>query len=154
MDSGEKKALADIEKFGCHIIHVIEEGDSPPFSYSVGITRASDAPEVVVIGLEREISHFVVNEYNRRVRDGERFAPGVFYLGFLDAFAVVFEQVHRRHYREYFGWDLWLYGDDRFDVLQLVYPTTSGLWPWDASAPSDFKAWQPLLTASGGREPG
>ena len=41
MDSGEKKALADIEKFGCHIIHVIGEGESPPFSYSVGITRAS-----------------------------------------------------------------------------------------------------------------
>ena len=85
MDAGEQKALDDIEAYGCHVIHVLEDEKGPPFSYSVGVQRTSGAPEVMVIGLKRPIAHFVVNEYNRRVRAGERFAPGARYDGFLRA---------------------------------------------------------------------
>jgi hypothetical protein len=154
MDDQDARVLADIAVYGCHVIHVLEEGDLPPFSYSVGITRASSAPEVIVVGLKRELAHFIVNEYNARVRQGERFNAGAFYPDFLEGFDVTFEQVDRRHYREHFGANLRLYDGDGFEVLQLVYPTTSGVWPWDPGAPESFQAWQPLLTASGGREAG
>ena len=40
-------------------------------AYSM-ISAQLDKTEVVVIGLKRGIAHFVVNEYNRRVRDGGR----------------------------------------------------------------------------------
>lgn len=29
MDKGEEKALNDIEEYGCHILHVMEEGEYP-----------------------------------------------------------------------------------------------------------------------------
>ncbi|MBK6922880.1 MAG: DUF4262 domain-containing protein [Deltaproteobacteria bacterium] len=154
MDAAEKKALEDIERFGCHVIHVLPEGDLPGFSYSVGVQKSVGAPEVIVLGLGREIAHSIVNEYNTRVRGGERFLPGRFYDGFLEGFEVTFERVHRGHYREHLGWDLWLHKGDAFDALQLVYPTTSGVWPWDPVEPNLFRARQPLLTASGGREAG
>ena len=67
MDAAEQKALEDIERYGCHILHIMAEGDLPPFSYTVGIERASNAPELIVIGLKQPIAHFVLNEYNRRV---------------------------------------------------------------------------------------
>lgn len=44
MDDGEKKCLDDIEKYGCHILHIIAEGDLPPFSYSVGIEKSAGQP--------------------------------------------------------------------------------------------------------------
>lgn len=106
---------------------------------------------MIVFGLEREIAHFVVNEYNGRVQAGERFSTGEFYAGFLETFEVTFERVDRRHYREHLGWDLWRYGGDAFEVLQLVYPTTSGVWPRDPDGPDLFGSLQPLLTPSGGR---
>jgi hypothetical protein len=81
MDAGEKKALSDIEEFGCHIIHVLEDEEGPPFVYSVSVQKSSGAPEAMVIGLKQPIAHFVVNEYNRRVRSGERFSPGARYDG-------------------------------------------------------------------------
>ena len=152
MDDEDAAVLADIARYGCHVIHVLEEGGLPPFSYSVGITRASSAPEVIVIGLARKLAHFIVNEYNARVRQGEAFKPGGYYAGFIGGFDVTFERVDRRHYDDHFGWNLHLYGGDGFDVLQLVYPTTSSVWPWEPGAPASFKAWQPLLTASGRRE--
>jgi hypothetical protein len=140
------KALADIEKYGCHVIHVSAEGDLPPFSYSVGIQRSSGAPEVVVIGLKQPISHFAVNEYNRRVRAGERFSSGQRATGFLDGFDILFLAVDRIHYTEYFGWDRWLYRGDNFEVLQLVWPTTKGVWPWQPGAFDGFEKWQPILS--------
>ena len=148
MDAGEKKALADIEQYGCHVIHVAAEDDLPPFSYSVGIQRRSGSPEVVVIGLKQSLAHFVVNEYNRRVRAGEKFTPGELYANFIEGFDITFERVGREFYTEYFGWNLWLYGNPEFEVLQLVYPTTDGEWPWRPNASEWFRAWQPILNSA------
>lgn len=145
MDPGEQKALDDIAEYGCHVIHVLEEGDLPPFVYSVGITRSSGAPELIVIGLKRKMAHFVVNEYNTRVRAGERFEPGQRASGFIGGFDVEFRKVDRSHYREHLGWALWLNNGSDFETLQLVYPSTSGVWPWDPDANEGFRAYQPLL---------
>ncbi len=82
VDPGEQTALADIEQYGCHIVHVLAEGTLPPFSYSVGIQRSSGAPELIAIGLKRPLAHFILNEYNRRVRSGERFGAGQLASGY------------------------------------------------------------------------
>jgi hypothetical protein len=148
IDPREAKALADIDRYGCHVIHVAAEGDLPPFSYSVGIWRSSGNPEVVVIGLKQDLAHFVVNEYNRRVRLGEVFVPGLLYAEFIEGFEVAFEKVDHAFFADYFGWDLWLYEGSQFEVLQLVYPTTTGAWPWQSSASEWFRSWQPILTSA------
>jgi hypothetical protein len=131
MDAAEQKALADIEQYGCHVLHVLGDETGPPFSYSVGVQKTTGAPEVVVLGLAQPVAHFVVNEYNRRVRAGERFEVGARYDGFLEGFAVQVERVAREHYAEYLGWNRWLYGSDDFAVLQILYPTAGGTWPWE-----------------------
>lgn len=146
VDEGEEQALRDIEEYGCHVIHVLAEGESPPFSYSVGIQKAAGRPECVVIGLKQPIAHFVVNEYNRRVRAGDKFVPGEYYAGFIEGFDVLVETVEREFYREYFGWDLWLYDGANFEVLQIIYPTTDGVWPWECDEADWFRTRQPLLT--------
>jgi hypothetical protein len=88
----------------------------------------------------------MVNEYNRRVRAGENFVPGARYSGFIEGFDVLVERVHESHYDEYFGYNRWLYRGSNFEVLQLVYPNTSGVWPWDENADAWFRARQPRLS--------
>jgi hypothetical protein len=149
MTHGDKKVKDNIAKYGCHVLHIAEEGDLPPFSYSVGITQQTGAPEVVVIGLKSDIAHFVVNEYNRRVRAGERFEPGKLYAGFLEGFEVLAQPVPRDAYDEYFGQNLRFYDGPNFEVLQLVYPTTDGVWPWSAEASEYFRNRQPILSPGG-----
>jgi len=148
IDPREAKALADIDRYGCHVIHVAAEGDLPPFSYSVGIWRSSGSPEVVVIGLKQDLAHFVVNDYNRRVRGGEVFVPGLLYAEFIEGFEVTFEKVDNAFFADYFGWDLWFYEGAAFEVLQLVYPSTTGTWSWQPSASEWFRSWQPILTSA------
>ena len=134
-EPGDKKALEDIEEYGCHILHIIEEGEYPRFSYSIGIQKQTGQHDLIVTGLKRDLAHRIINEYNHRVRVGEIFQPNEFYSGFLEKFEVTFKEVEKRHYREYFGWGLWLYKGDDFRVLQLIYPSTSGVWPWDKDPP-------------------
>lgn len=147
MDAREVRVLHDIETYGCHVVHVLEDEEHPPFSYSVGIGKMSKQPEVIVVGLARDLAHFVVNEYNARVRAGETFAAGKRYDGFLDGHAVEFEIVDPRHYHAYLGWNQWLYEGDGFDALQIVYPSTDGEWPWDDEVAESFAEQQPLITA-------
>jgi hypothetical protein len=145
MDAGEQKAIADIEQYGCHVIHVMEEGDLPPFAYSVGIEKTSQAPELIVIGLKQPLAHNVINEYNRRVRGGERFQAGQRVSGFVQGFDCQLRAVDLTQYPEYLGRGLWFYKGAGFRVLQLVYPTVEGIWPWAADASQWFRRRQPLL---------
>jgi hypothetical protein len=145
MDEAEKKCLEDIENFGCHIIHVLAEGDLPPFSYSVGIERSIGHPEIIIIGLQRELAHFMINEYRARAGAGEKFSTGMLVQGFLEGFSCEFRSVSHIFYEKYVGWDIWLYKGNKFRLLQLVYPSTGGVWPWDEEHDSVFQGWQPIL---------
>jgi len=149
MAANDEKTRDDIERYGCTVINVLEEGELPPFAYSIGVTQKTGEPEVVVIGLKRELAHFIVNEYNRRVRGGERFESGQLYSGFVDGFDLLAEEVPLSEYDEYFGRGLRYYDGPRFRVLQLVYPSTAGVWPWSMEASESFRSRQPVLARSG-----
>ena len=149
MSDGDNRTRADIAEHGCTVIHVLGEGDLPPFAYSVGISEKTGRPEVIVIGLKRPMAHFVVNEYNTRVRTGEIFEAGKLYAGFLEGFDVMFKPVPPDVYPEYLGHDLAWYGDWRFKAVQLVYPATDGVWPWAAAASQAFRERQPVLARIG-----
>jgi hypothetical protein len=148
MNAQDRKIREDIENFGCSVMHIAEEGDLPPFGFSVGITQSSGAPEVIVVGLKQPIAHFVVNEYNRRVRAGASFSTAQRSSGFIEGFDVIFLQVDPSNYREYLGYNLWLYDGPNFEVLQIVFPSTSGVWPWEDKADNWFKSRQPILGKS------
>jgi Domain of unknown function (DUF4262) len=146
MNASEKKILHDIEKYGCHVTSVVDpSGESPTFSYSIGIQKTCKAPEVIVVGLNPNLGHEIVNDYRDRVRKGEVFSQGSQYSGFLKHFDVYIEPVDQAHREEYMLSDVWLYGGSAFEAVQIIYPTTSGVWPWEPSATDWFKSHQPLL---------
>jgi hypothetical protein len=149
MDLYKQKALDDIEKYGCHILQVMEEGKEPPFSYSIGMATTYQKPDLCVIGLKEPMAKFVINEYALMLKDGENFEIRKWYSGFLEGFDVCFENVAEKHFRKYFGWGLWYYKELKFQMLQLIYPTTSGIYPWEEHAPQDFMEWQIILTKDG-----
>jgi hypothetical protein len=147
---GDQRTKDDISKYGCSVMHVFDaEGDLPPFAYSIGIQQETGAPEAFVIGLKRQMAHSVINEYNRRTREGERFEIGKYYDGFLGGFEVCIGAVPRSAYDEYFGQNIDFYGGREFDVVQIVYPTTTGVWPWAPEASDSFIQGQPILAKQG-----
>ncbi|NRA68844.1 MAG: DUF4262 domain-containing protein [Pseudobacteriovorax sp.] len=153
MDKFEKKTLQDIKDTGCSIKHVLEESDLPPFSYTIGLNQSYGHPEIIVIGLKRDLAHWILNECNRLISEGSKFACNKSYDGFLDNVSVKFNLVEKRFYEEYLGWGIWLNKGLDFKVLQLLYPTTLGMFPWESDTPEFFKTWQPILNQNIDRIP-
>ena len=82
--------------------------------------------------------HFMVNEYNKRVKAGEEFTENELYDGFIEDFQVTFKAIDPKHYDDYMGSCQWLYNGDDFQVFQIVWPSTSGKWPWDKDASEQY----------------
>lgn len=142
----DAKALNDVNTYGCHVLKVMGEEGLPPFAYSIGIEATSQQPDLLVIGLNLDVGHWIINEYNRRVRQGEIFVPNLPYEDFLEGFPVFFSPMLKDHYRKYLGWGLWLYGGENFRVFQLIYPDTTGRWLWNPAAADDYTRSMPLLS--------
>jgi hypothetical protein len=145
MSDFDQRTLENIARFGCSVLHIPEEDDLPPFSFSVGITKSAAAPELIVIGLRQELAQILINDYHQRVQAGEVFRAGERYTGFLEGFEVALERVAESFYEEYLGYNLGFYAGPNFEVLQLIYPNTEGIWPWQPEADAGFRARQPLL---------
>jgi len=144
--ANDQRVAADIEKFGCHVISVFDPGEkTPSFSYSVGIQSSAGAPEAIVVGVRSSLGHSMVNEYNNQVRRGIQFKRGVLYEGFLDGFAIYVEPAKASLLKEYTLGCNRYYKDKPFSVVQLVYPSTTGVWPWQSAADEWFRVNQPML---------
>ena len=145
-DGDEEKVHADIAAYGLHIINVMEEDDEPPFSYSLGIEKSLGMPDLIVVGLKHELAQSVINECYRQMQAGLQLEPGTRVSGLLGGgFDCVIGDVSAPNYQRYMGWAVWLYQDAQARACQIVFPSTAGVFPWEAQANAGFKQWQPLL---------
>lgn len=148
MNEAEKKIVENIEKHGCHITSVFDNsGEEPSFTYSTGIQTSLNAPEVIVVGLPNKLAASVVNNYLKRLREGETFEEGKFYADFLSGFDITFMRVSKRNKEAFMLSSCW-YHKNTFEALQIIFPTTSGVWPWDKEADKSFHEIQPCLGES------
>ena len=141
----EQKLLQNIEEHGWQSTHVFDDEGEPCFTYSIGIYKCTNQPELIITGLKRELAHWIIGEYNRRLNDGEQFKAGEFYDDFLEGFQVTFKEFDESNYEEYLGSCLWLYGGPDFKAYQLIWPSTKGVWPWDNDASEGYLQMIPKL---------
>lgn len=149
LDKDEQKAIDNINQYGCHVLMILEGDGQPQFTYTIGINKMQSKPDLVIVGLKHELAHLFANGYKDRVLAGEVFLPGKFYPGFLEGFDVCFVNVPKWRYKEYFGWGLWLHQGEDFEMLQMVWPTTDGLWPWNKHKNEYYQWVQPILSEDG-----
>lgn len=146
-DAHERRAIGDIRDYGVHILHVFDsEGVHPRFSYTVGLWHRYAHPEVIIFGLSEELCHAVLNDLNRDILGGQSYRAGQSATEVLEGFRCYFEAIPSQYFKEFFGWDLWFYEGDHFEAVQMIWPNTKGIFPWDARASEELKWLEPLLT--------
>ena len=150
-DESEQKALDDIREFGHHLIAVGEKDEGPGFVYSIGLFENYAHPEIIIIGLRQKFAHILINNIAFDIKEGKTFTSGEFHEGVLDDFLCYFGEVAADQYREYVGWARWFYGGDGFPLVQCVYPTTNGVFPWESEFPEDLR-WSCQMLASPPKE--
>lgn len=142
----EKKLVYDVEKHGCHIISVREEGGFPGWCYTVGLTDVLGCPELIVIGLKPDVAHSLLNECAGRLQQGLRLRDGQRAEGLISNVECEFRAIEKRWIRQTMGYAVWYNRGDEFAVLQCVYPDLNNRFPWDEEAfDASWRNRQPLL---------
>ncbi len=144
--ANDERVAADIRAYGCHVMSVFDpEGELPTFSYSIGIQETTGAPEAIVLGLKAKLAHALINRYMRACQAGKRFVRGTAYPEFLEGFNVYFEPAKRKLASQYtLGCDRY-YGERSYNVVQMIWPSTTGIWPWETQASEWLRGNQPML---------
>ena len=142
----DAKALADIEKYGLHVISVMEEDEHPPFAYLIGIEQSLGMPELIVIGLKSNVACSAINECYRQMKERGAIAPGARIAGLLGGdFECVIGEASAEQVTDHMHWASWLYKGRPFRAYQIIWPSTAGVFPWEPGASDWLIARQPLL---------
>jgi hypothetical protein len=141
IDQGQRRGNA--------VINVSPDEKGAGYSFTTCAWALHQVPEAVVIGLPGEVASVLLDAYVDRAATGEKFDNGRVYEDFFEGVPVIFEQVAKGHYLEFFGSAFLVYPDGGFPAVQIIVPTMDGLWPWSSNAPEGFAQWQPVLTESG-----
>jgi len=155
-----------LERFGsvkARMVHCIElqgwnttmiqsEDGEPEYAFTTGLWASYAHPELMMIGLPRQIAAKVLHGLSWKIREGERrFEPGGPYLHVLQDYPVYATAIDDQFQAAYLGGSVWYYyghlgRKDSFPTLQLVWPDReSGAFPWDAGWPEHYVGLQPLL---------
>lgn len=145
LDPSESKLLNDVERYGCHVVHVGGDSWCQGWSYTVGIHDVSGGPELIVIGLKNDLAHFVLNECDHRIQGGLRLSEGCRQRDLVSDVECEFRPVERRWILRTMGCAAWFYGGDHFPVFQCVYPDLKNHFPWESGFDPTWRTRQPLL---------
>jgi hypothetical protein len=146
----QRNHLKSINEFGVSILHVMEGDDprTPGWSYTIGLWHRYRHPEVIVIGLESGLSQILLNNLNFSIREEERtFLDGAAPTDVLDGYVCFFKTINSEEYGDWFAGDHWFYGGLDFPAVQLLWPNTSGVYPWDNAADKYLRWVQPVLSS-------
>ena len=103
---------------------------TPGWAFSVGLWHSYRAPEVSLFGLLLPDMQQRVNRAGRLIRDNKPFGLDIEIDGILDAQPVVAKRVHPGWYPTLFGFAVGFYRGAVPPFVQLVWPDSHGLFPW------------------------
>ena len=145
----DAKLANDIKNHGLQVLHVFGDYRGPAFSYSIGLFKSYGHPEIIIVGLSEQLAHILINNMAFDIKGGKVYTPLKYEAGVLDNFDCYFIEVEKINYDEYVGSAQGYYGNDDFPLLQCIYPTTKGIYPWQPEWP-DSKDLQPILGSING----
>src|SRR6266487_5347633 len=100
-DKQEQKLIADIERYGWHVIKVLEDEQGPGFAYSIGLFHSYSHAEILVIGLRLDSMHQIINCIGEEIKSGKQFVDGREYSDILPGYDSAFRNVDRKFYKDY-----------------------------------------------------
>ena len=147
MDTTERnnKLQENIDLYGLQVQHVLEDESCPGFSYSIGLFETYKHPEIIMVGLKQQLAHTLINNMAYDIKEGKAFIPFAFASDIIDDFDCYIIKVDKANYDSYVGQAQNYYGGDDFPLIQCIYPTVKGIYPWEDEWPEEIKDLQPIL---------
>ena len=139
------EAAAHVRRTGWTSIGIMPGTRTPGWAFSVGLWHSYRAPEVSLFGLLLPDMQQRVNRAGRLIRDNKPFGYEIEIDGILDAQPVVAKRVHPGWYPTLFGFAVGFYRGAVPPFVQLVWPDSHGLFPWQPGCGLRCRTAQPQL---------
>ena len=117
---------------------------TPPFTYTAGLWRRWNHPELIITGLPAETAKWVLDRAVQAISAGHPIEADTSIPGLIGAYPAAARRIADEQLPQLaFAADL--YRGVIFTALQLVWPDGAGNFPWDRGAAADYRTAQPLL---------
>lgn len=141
----ERQLVDAVREHGWFCPSVFADEDGPAFAYSVGFWKSLGKPEVIVFGLPTKVGHAVLWQVYRLFEAGLGPPVGEPIDGLLQGYPAYLMPADEKA-DDFLLSANWFYGGTDYPRLQLVWPDSNGLFPWQAGAEPTFVADQPDLS--------
>jgi hypothetical protein len=145
MDEADLRVRSDIQTYGWHVAKIAGDDRAPPWAFTIGLEHSFEHPEVLVVGMELELLHALLNHVGEQVKRGRRFEDGERADGVLENRPPEFRTVAARWHGAFVGNAAWFYRERSFRVLQCFWPDSEGRLPWEPGFDPAWHGRQPLL---------
>jgi hypothetical protein len=143
LDDTERSVLGHIETHCWNVTNIRGEDGSPGWAFTIGLYENYRHPEVIIFGMSEESRHSILNWIGENVKDGKSFTLNEEHDWVLEGYNCWSREVVKTWYKDLVGWAIWFYGSSDFPVVQYIWPSRTGAYPWEPDAA--FFAPQPLL---------
>ncbi|WP_230392481.1 DUF4262 domain-containing protein [Flavobacterium sp. LC2016-01] len=127
-----KKVYDNIKNFGYHTTSVAEEVNFTPFTYSTGLFKNFEIPELFISGLGPNLSGEIIKKYAEKYRSKE-IPLNKKIVDLIDTFPVYFIKVNKIDLAEYTLSSINYYENENYEYLQLIFPDLNGKFPNEAN---------------------
>ena len=146
LDEQEISFIDDVKVHGWAASHVAEDSEGPGFGYTTGFWQRFGVPELIIFSLPMQVAHQIFWNFYNELDGGKRFSENQEISEILVGYDVVLRQVSKTHYPDFFGWNRWFSGGDKFPAQQVFLPNKSGEFPWETLPGSASRIAQPDLS--------
>ena len=145
-DKGDRTVMANVAKFGWHLVLIPDEPRTSGWVFSVGMWHTLRSPELAVFGMDPNDAATVINDIGALVRAGRRIGPDVVFDDVLaDGRRLTFRPADSSWYRPLFGYATWFGRRPPLPVAQVVWADEQGRFPWDSGVDAEYRFRQPSL---------
>ncbi len=149
----EKNLVEKVREYGFFIPYVVDDGPTPnfrqSFGYTVGLWRSWQVPEVIVFGLPSDNCQGMLSEIADRAAAGTPVPTGKRVSDVATGLDIALLPIRPAEKLAHLRSARWFYGQDDFPAVQLVWPDTQGLFPWQDGFDARFANDQPDLSPTG-----
>ena len=90
IDAVNQEVLENINKYGLTVRYVFDNKENFQFSYSIGLYKTYQHPEIIMIGLRQELMHKIINNLAEDIKNGKKYEPYTWSPDVLDGFECFF----------------------------------------------------------------
>lgn len=140
----EQRIISNVEKYGVSMTSVFGTEEKPPFTYTIGLKKTYNMPELIVFGLDPQSAHGVLYAAIGLIKQGN-FDFDALHSQIIEGFQCAFKNVPFEIAKKYAYSASWFYNNERYEMSQLIWPDEAGKFPWDDGFNNKFKKIQPVL---------